>query len=350
MPIIGRPFLLGGGGGLFKENCAVIRVKAPTNSIVTATKSGVTKTFDILYYLDASNVVYYYQMPQTMFDSSNAWRIQASVNGSSRYKDIIINTPSEYDIILNWVLPQGYTQLEYIAQSTARDIANNTAYAFTPGFSFTNSTETAYPLARLQIRLMPYEDNLGTVSSYPNDRAILGQAGSTYSDASIAIFADPTYTYSNINIERRIEISSFANSTTTVWRLGNAEGMTVNAVHDLDLYTDENKGNVNHVYCDLDSVNKFTGSGMSNSAVLAYFSKEYHIWSGRTWDKNAYPSAYALFKGRIYWIKCYYNNVLRVNMLPCRNASSALGFYDTVTNTFYTANSSMGFTAGGEVV
>ena len=58
------------------------------------------------------------------------------------------------------------------------------------------------------------------------------------------------------------------------------------------------------------------------------------------------------FKGRVYWVRLYENNVLVHNFLPVRQESTNdIGIYDTVTGRFFTnsnANSS-GFTYGGDL-
>ena len=59
------------------------------------------------------------------------------------------------------------------------------------------------------------------------------------------------------------------------------------------------------------------------------------------------------FKGRVYWIRLYENNVLVHNFLPVRQEDTGeIGIFDTVTGRFFTnsnANSVSGFTYGGDL-
>lgn len=59
------------------------------------------------------------------------------------------------------------------------------------------------------------------------------------------------------------------------------------------------------------------------------------------------------FKGRVYWIRLYENNVLVHNFLPVRqDGTDLIGIFDTVTGSFFTnsnANSQSGFTYGGDL-
>ena len=53
---------------------------------------------------------------------------------------------------------------------------------------------------------------------------------------------------------------------------------------------------------------------------------------------------------RVYWFKIYDNGTLARDFVPCKNASGAVGLYDTVDGQFY-ANAGTGtFTAGPEII
>ncbi|MBO7643008.1 MAG: hypothetical protein J6S74_02655 [Alphaproteobacteria bacterium] len=69
-------------------------------------------------------------------------------------------------------------------------------------------------------------------------------------------------------------------------------------------------------------------------------------------DNGIHEMAYN-FKGRVYWIRLYENNVLVHNFLPVRqDGTDKIGIYDTVTGRFFTnsnANSVSGFTYGGDL-
>ena len=69
-------------------------------------------------------------------------------------------------------------------------------------------------------------------------------------------------------------------------------------------------------------------------------------------DNGIHEMAYN-FKGRVYWVRLYEDNVLVHNFLPVRQeGTDKIGIYDTVTGRFFTnsnANSQSGFTYGGDL-
>lgn len=55
----------------------------------------------------------------------------------------------------------------------------------------------------------------------------------------------------------------------------------------------------------------------------------------------------SIFVGNIYYLRIYENNVLKVDMIPCRRlADSKIGFYDLVADTFRVATN---YTAGPDI-
>lgn len=56
------------------------------------------------------------------------------------------------------------------------------------------------------------------------------------------------------------------------------------------------------------------------------------------------------FKGRMYSVKMYENDVLAVNLVPCyRKSDSVIGMYDTVNDVFYTNSGTGTFSKGADV-
>lgn len=97
------------------------------------------------------------------------------------------------------------------------------------------------------------------------------------------------------------------------------------------------------------SLNKNTFSVDEASATFASasFQSQYNMWIFAT---NSSGTAQYLCKAKIYSAQIYDDGVLIRNFVPARNASGALGLYDTVNGAFYTNAGSGAFAAGADIV
>lgn len=95
----------GGGSGKLKGTDAVLIVTAPTGSTVTATKSGTTLTPTMwVKAANASLDCAIFSIPASQFDATNPWTVTGTLSTKSKSETIIVNSNSEYDIILNYQL------------------------------------------------------------------------------------------------------------------------------------------------------------------------------------------------------------------------------------------------------
>lgn len=88
------------------------------------------------------------------------------------------------------------------------------------------------------------------------------------------------------------------------------------------------------------TLNKYAGIPSSFTAPCSLT-----IFAG----KNASGTMASYFSGKVYYFKIYDNGTLVRDLIPCKNASGAVGLYDTVNGVFYANKGSGTFTAGPEI-
>lgn len=143
MPIVGKPFVLGGGGSKnieFESTDAILRVlvQAGTKSVIT--KGNIIKRANVIfnYDLDTSKDYHYFIINSSLFDSNNSWTIRLDNNGEIRTENIIIDNPYEYTVQVDYSLPAGYTKVDYVGYTAVNAV--NTYYFTVPnpfaGFTF----------------------------------------------------------------------------------------------------------------------------------------------------------------------------------------------------------------------
>lgn len=94
-PIIGDAL----SGGI-KSNAALVRVQAPNNSTITATKGSYSKRlYGHRNSLDSSEYEYYLLVNNSQFDDTNPWRITTVSGNKSTYNDVIVDHAYEYEVI-----------------------------------------------------------------------------------------------------------------------------------------------------------------------------------------------------------------------------------------------------------
>ena len=190
-------------------------------------------------------------------------------------------------------LPSGYTQLEYI-QSSGTQYINS---------GFTPNQDT---------RVVAEFESLIATGGFP----VFGsrQSGSTR-----------TYTFGTTG-------------TNNCWLSGYNNG-SVNSGKKED--TARHIVDKNKAVCYLDGVAIAT-------STYATFTSPGALWIFRFYSGDGDNAAYGKLK--LYACKVYDNGILARDFVPCKNASGAVGLYDTVSAQFY-ANAGTGtFTAGPEVV
>lgn len=105
----------GGGGSFATSNDAVLVVYAPSGSVVTITKGGITKTAS--GWTDTgseNNTAYMFAIKAAQFDSETAWTIAASLGSQSSTGTITIDSNSVYYYTLSYRLPAAYQEVDYL--------------------------------------------------------------------------------------------------------------------------------------------------------------------------------------------------------------------------------------------
>lgn len=315
MPIVGKPFILGSGSGI-KSTDAVVRVKAPTSASVVATKSGVPLSFNILYYLDSSTVVYYAAIPSKQFDSDHPWVFNITYNDSQRTKVFYINAPYEYNIAINWNVPEGYTEVEYIECTAASDNTANgiDTVGIKPPFATEAYDTTHFVGSSLAVKCAFSTKNdcfIWYMSSRSGRMTFHKTGGKTkymfYRNGS----QYDTYTYSSTNpIEYKLVGNTYRYSTDFIW--------SFKVYHDNIL--DATSSDMSGMWYDITSFNGFWYGGGAIGTKIYYL-------RGIKSDGTA-----------------------STDCVACRDPNGTLGFYDKVTQTFHSCSSKKTFVAGPDVI
>lgn len=106
----------GGLGGGLSESDAVLRVTAPTGSTFTAAKNGVTLSPKMWEQSASTFDTAIFAIPASSFDA-NAWTVSATDGTYSSSDTVVINGAYEFSIALNFHVPDGYQEVEYLQSS-----------------------------------------------------------------------------------------------------------------------------------------------------------------------------------------------------------------------------------------
>lgn len=102
-----------GGGGIFGDQDAIVRVTAPAGSTVTFSRGTVTKSSTGHENADDSSIYdYYFVVPASAF-SSNPWTVTGTLGASTDTYPVVVNDSREYDVELIYalfLLRKGVTQ------------------------------------------------------------------------------------------------------------------------------------------------------------------------------------------------------------------------------------------------
>ena len=299
--------MVGGAGGGFSVNNAILAVTALAGSTVTITKSGTTKTVTAdkshITSLSSNDATYFFGIASGLFDST-AWTITATLNGTTQTASVVIDSNKFYDVSLTSEIPYGYRLLEYI-QSTGTQyldsgVRTNDIGKLEASMSFdAKCSETgAYNI-------------LFGVSSYNNTDNVI------YTNNGIALTAIAAYAgntaivaFTGNTLIENIYIHSYFNFTGTPGAIINSSKYTYSGVN-------IKPSNTNTLYI-------FTmhyANGVNTSRIPT--SK---LYSFKVWDTN--------------------NNVI-ANLLPCyRISDGAKGVIDTVSKSFIENSGTGTFVAG----
>ena len=117
--MIGRTNAMG-GGGIFGDNDAIVRVTAPAGSTVIFSRGAVTKGSTGHPNVDDPSVYdYYFVVPQAAF-SSSPWTATATLNGKTDSLSVVVNASDEYDLLLSYdtfIIRNGVVQTGYTISS-----------------------------------------------------------------------------------------------------------------------------------------------------------------------------------------------------------------------------------------
>ena len=196
------------------------------------------------------------------------------------------------------ILPEGYTQLDYI-ESTG------TQYIDT-GYKPTNLTEIE-------------------ISFYLN-----GVAVETSSSQQLCLFG----CYDNNNWwllgNYKVADDMFGEF---IWAGGKASANLLG-------YSKQKISFINGIYTDSSGNTKTVNISTSKTSQ-----QNLYIMA-----RNKNGNAEQYFNGKIYTFKMWESNVLIRNYIPCKNANNEIGLYDLITNTFYGNSGTGTFVAGNEAI
>lgn len=282
--------MVGGGGGGLKATDALLRVQAPAGSTVTITKGTTTKT-DLGHENADNHTVYdyYFIIHQSQFDSVNAWTVTATLGTQIATSVVLIDLADEYDLVLSYLLPAGYQQVEYL-----------------------ESTGTQYI-------------NLNYVFSHGDLVYLLGQM--------TALQDDNTF----------FEVTSTSSVRSLVWGYSsgalNFYGNTTGATRTLGPYA-------THVDLDMSVTTVFTVNGSSSAGCqITGQSRPVYLFAG-----NDIGTVKRFGKVRIKYMKIMTGSTIKRELYPCyRKSDSVAGLWDKANGVFYTNNGSGSFVVGADV-
>lgn len=332
--IIGRPFTLG-GGGLWKDTDAVIRVKAPSGATIIGTKNGVTLDFSIMYYLDSSSVIYYAIVPSKSFDSNTPWTISITNSGSTRTRTVYVDAACEYNIAINWNVPEGYTEVEYI---------ECTAF---PEYGGQNNWRCVSPVIPTPFK----KASSSTVDSTSFINAYLAIK------CKLSSSTHPQYLFYMSNNQRlyvyrkngQAKIAHYSNASTNEWNFSSNTNPTEYKFVGAS-YTVNSTCSI-RVYLNGSLTNTITGIPSSVQGWEADNSID--IWYGEIYtDTTGKFFTNSVVGSRLYYVRSIRSDgSVAANCIACRRDSDGkLGFYQTANDTFYLCHSEITFAAGPDVL
>ena len=345
MPVItGAPFILGGSTG-FKDTDAVVRVKAPSNSVVTMTKGSTTKQFTIALYLDSTYSIFYCYIPSSLFDSSS-WTVKAYLNGGSKQTTVIVSAACEYDVILNWNVPIGFTELTYIQSDYAERIINSDAID-------TSAIKLgAIPTTSVSVYVKQTFSDISSSGSSLSPIFELWSLDSSNKFIRRECSASPYYESSG-TVHKQISVATYGNSTHY-----SREAISLNTIYDNEYkyYNDDpSSSSTWQMRWMLDrsyTLPYAPGNGFNANAInftIRFWSSAFDNSKATIGGTTIEQKEYVL-RGRFYSARVVADGTERAIFLPCRRDSdNRLGVYEKKSNTFCPCNTTVGFIAGGVV-
>lgn len=290
--------MVGGGGGGFTSTDAILRVQAPSNSIVTITKGSATKTDLGHENLDRPTIFdYYFIIHQSQFDSVNSWTVTATRSSESNTATIIIDAPDEYDVSIGYHVPIGqYQEVEYLENTGSSYINLNVA-----------------PSTDFKINLTAAQTAAG----------------------------DGLFAMQGSAVARRMEFYIESDNKVLIGGRGDADGSwrqakTTGTVNLNQFYDFEYVRNSNtHT---LQVIGETLTISVNTGALTGAFLYRY------------YSSTTYYCKARVKYAKIYNGGTLVRELYPCyRLNDSVAGLWDKVSQTFLTNAGSGTFTVGADV-
>ena len=290
-----------GGGGSFTATDAILRVQAPSGSIVTISKGSTTKSDFGHPNIDRPTIYdYYFIIHQSQFDSLNPWTVTATRNTDTDSTTIIINASDEYDIIFSYHVPINiYQEVEYLSSTAAKTQYINTNIGAFDSFD-----------VDFQYMEMYSGQSLHSILGYRNDVAALRMMGITTWEGKFDV-RPPTAT-GTINYTRTMDLNRH--------HVQSGEYFNKQIIFDGDIV--------------------FTYTGTQDFPNVTGF-----LFNEHQGNRVVGPSY-----SRIYSAKIWKNGNLEREFYPCyRVSDSVAGMYDKVNDVFYTNAGSGTFVVGSDV-
>lgn len=136
----------GGGGGPTSADALLI-VKAPAGSTVTATKGGTTLVPTLwTTAADANLECALFVIGSTLFDAQNAWTVTATLGTDTASDTVIVDDNKEYDLAIYYHVPSAYQEVEFLQSTGTQYIITGIKPSEVLGgtFSFNKTADVNY--------------------------------------------------------------------------------------------------------------------------------------------------------------------------------------------------------------
>lgn len=307
--------MVGGGGGFSASN-AILGITAYAGSTVSISNGTVTKivTPDKSHVLSDNTdyAIYYFGIPSGMFSSSVAWNIVAEYQGEETTATVIINSNSFYDIVLTYIVPYNYQQVQYLHSD---------------GNQYINTLINTDNVGRLQMQFITFN---GGASG--GQRYIFG--GTT----SLSSTSDTLQGFGLVSQRAGVGLpfryADVSNATSTVYFSSASYGTLLNL--ELMLIGD-NKS------CTIDDASKT----LSDIRTITFNGSLYIF----TMNFNNSTNLNSNNPNRIYSCNIFnYDNEKIASLIPCyRKSDNVAGMYDNVNRRFLTNQGTGTFVVGSDV-
>lgn len=292
--MIGTTNAVGSGGGSIKDTDAILQVSAPAGSLATISKGSVSKSDSGRVNADDNNTYdYVFTIPQAQFDSVNPWTVTATLAGQSASSQVVIGSKKSYHSSLSFWVPAEYQAVAYLESSGSQYI------------------DTGISLSEAYCHIVSDFHFVGSTSMH---------SWGTSSGSALSLSVDST-TYVKLN---PVSVNLTGVTKSDGW-------------HDIEIEGSRPSGVVNWSYS-IDGGTPITGSGSASLATgVAYrlFGKD-----GSSIGQQRHKRFKMIDSG----------GTVLIDLRACyRKSDNVAGFWDAVSETFFTNAGTGTFVVGSDI-